>query len=132
SSLARIDPRTNRIVKKIRIGSNSYGVAYGAGSVWVTSELDGTVRRINPRTNKVRTKIKAGVTPNGLVYAFGSLWVADLGGDTLFRINVKTNRVVKKIKIAKVDWITPSADALWVSSEAGQVIRVSPATGRIV
>ena len=44
---------------------------FAAGSVWVTSELDGTVRRISPKKNKVTATIKAGITPNGVVYAFG-------------------------------------------------------------
>ena len=63
--------KISRVVKKIKIGFNSYGVAFGAGSVWVTSEVDGTVRRISAKTNHVTAKIKAGTTPNGVVYAFG-------------------------------------------------------------
>jgi DNA-binding beta-propeller fold protein YncE len=97
----------------------------------VTSEIDGTVRRISPKKNKVTATIKAGITPNGVVYAFGSLWVADLGGSKLFKINVKTNKVVKRISLAQVDWITPSPDSLWVSSESGRVFRVNPATGAV-
>ena len=31
-----------------------------------------------------------------------------------------------------MDWITPSPDALWVSSETGQVFRVDPKNGAIV
>ena len=56
---------------------------FGAGSVWTTSEADGTVRRINPATNRVVAKIKVGQTPNGILYAFGAIWVADSGGGTL-------------------------------------------------
>ena len=32
----------------------------------------------------------------------------------------------------KADWITASPDALWVSSESGEVVRVDPATGAVV
>jgi streptogramin lyase len=132
NTLGRINPRTNRVIEKIKIGFSSYGVAFGAGSVWVTSETDGTVRRVSPKKNRVTKTIKVGTTPNGVVYAFGSLWVADLGRGTLVRINVKTNRVTKRIGIAKADWITPSPDALWISSETGNITRVDPATGAIV
>jgi virginiamycin B lyase len=45
---------------------------------------------------------------------------------------VRTNRVTKRIRLAKVDWITPSPGALWVSSETGRVFRVDPRTGRVV
>jgi streptogramin lyase len=132
NTLGRINPRTSRVVKKIKIGFSSYGVAFGAGSVWVTSETDGTVRRVSPKKNRVTAKIRVGRTPNGVVYAFGSIWVADLGRGTLFRINVKTNCVTKKINVAKADWITRSSDALWISSEAGEITRVDPASGTIV
>ena len=44
---------------------------------------------------------------------------------------MKTNKVVKRISLAKVDWITPSPDSLWVSSESGRVFRVNPATGAV-
>jgi virginiamycin B lyase len=67
-----------------------------------------------------------------VVYAFGSIWVADLGRGAVVRIDPNTNRVTKRIKVAKADWITPSPDALWVSSEAGKVIRIDPARAAIV
>ena len=127
--MARIDPRRNRITKRIKIGFSSYGVAFGAGSVWVTSEDDGTVRRISPAKNAVVKTIKVGAGPNGVVYAFGALWIANLGGGTLVRLDVRTNRVSKRIAIAKADWVTPSPDALWVSSETGQLARVSARLG---
>src|SRR5262249_33086795 len=130
--LGRLDPRTNRIVKRIRIGLDSYAVAYGAGSVWVSSEAAATLRRIHPRQNRVTAKTKVGTAPTGTLYAFGSLWVADLGTGKLVRINVKTNRVTKRIAVAKADWITASPDALWVSSEAGEIARVDPAAGGVL
>src|SRR5258706_443343 len=79
------------------------------------------VRRISPAKNAVVKTIKVGTGPNGVVYAFGALWVADLGRGSLVRVDVKTNRVTKRIAIPKADWVTPSADALWVSSETGRV-----------
>jgi YVTN family beta-propeller protein len=130
--LGRIDPRKNKVVKKIAIGYSSYGVAFGAGSVWVTSEADGTVRRVSPKKNRVVRKIKVGTTPNGVVYAFGSIWVADLGRGAVVRINARTNRVTKRIPVAKADWITPSSDALWASSERGEIVRIDPVRAAVV
>ena len=130
---ARLEVESDRASgMRVKIGFSSYGVAFGAGSVWVTSEADGTVRRISPAKNAVIRKIKVGAGPNGVVYAFGALWVANLGGGTLVRVDVRTNRVTKRIAIPKADWVTPSPDALWVSSETGRVVRVDPKTGKIV
>ena len=38
------------------------------------------------------------------------------------------NRVEKRISLPKADWISPSADALWVSSETGKIYKVDPAS----
>jgi DNA-binding beta-propeller fold protein YncE len=105
SAAARVKP-----IATVRVGSQSGMVLSAAGSIWSS---DGT-------------------TPNGVVYAFGSIWVADLGQGTVVRINPRTNRVTKRIKVAKADWITPSPDALWVSSERGEVVRLDPARGVIL
>src|SRR5262249_48953082 len=129
--LTRINPGTNRVRKRIKIGFTSYAVAFGAGSVWVTSEADGTVRRISPKKNRVIKKIRVGTTPNGVVYAFASLGAGDRGRGTLARTEAATTRVPAKPAIPGADWITPSPDALWVSSESGQVVRVDPETATI-
>src|SRR5205085_3842673 len=81
--------------------------------------------------NRALATIRVGLQPNGLVYAFGALWVADLGRGRVVRIDPKRNRVTARIVVAKADWITPSADALWVSSESGRVFRVDPATRKV-
>src|SRR4029450_8773874 len=41
----------------------------------------------------------------------------------------RRNRVVARFAVPKADWITPSADALWVSTEENVVDRLDPATG---
>ena len=40
-----------KVVASIPIGPSVWDVEFGAGSVWATSELDGTVSRIDPATN---------------------------------------------------------------------------------
>ena len=117
---------------RIKIGFSSYGLAFGAGSAWVTSESDGTVRRISPKRNRVVAKIKAGSQPNGVVYAFGAIWVADLGGGSVLKIDVRRNKVVARYAVPQADWITPSADALWVSGESNVVVKLDPATGAVL
>ena len=75
--LTRLNPKTGKVQKRIKIGLSSYGLAFERGSVWVTSESDRTLRRISPKKNKVVAKIRAGAQPNGVAYAFGAIWVAD-------------------------------------------------------
>jgi YVTN family beta-propeller protein len=54
------------------------------------------------------------------------VWVGDYGRGRLIRIDPARNRVERRISIPKADWITASADSLWVSSETGKIYRVDP------
>src|SRR5204863_3563237 len=127
--LTRINPLMGKVQARIKIGISSYGLAFGAGSVWVTSESDRTLRRINPKRNRVSAKIRAGSQPNGVVYAFGAIWVADLGGGRVLKVDARRNKVVARYPVPHADWITPSADALWISTEGDVVVKLDPATG---
>ena len=52
--VARLDPRTSRIVKLIPVGRGASGIAVAAGSVWVANGLAGTVSRIDPLSNTIQ------------------------------------------------------------------------------
>jgi virginiamycin B lyase len=70
--------------------------------------------------------IRVGGQPNGITVAFRKVWVADYGRGRLIRIDPVRNRIERRISLPKADWITASADALWVSSETGKIYRVDP------
>jgi YVTN family beta-propeller protein len=123
--VTRVSPKTKRRRARIKVGSSPYSLAFGAGSVWVSNE-GGTVSRIGPRRNKVVKTIRLGGQPNGIAVAFGKIWVGDYGGGRLIRIDPARNRVERRVSIPKADWITASADSLWVSSETGKIYRVDP------
>jgi YVTN family beta-propeller protein len=122
--VTRVDPRTKRR-RRISVGISPYSLAFGGDSVWASNE-DGTISRIGPRRNKVIKTIRVGGQPNGIAVAFGKVWVGDYGRGRLIRLDPRRNRVERRISIPKADWITASADSLWVSSETGKVYRVDP------
>jgi streptogramin lyase len=72
---ARIDPETNRIDRRVRVGRGASGIAVGGGSVWVADTLDGTVSRIDPQRGLVTETIPVGGTAVGVAYGEGRLWV---------------------------------------------------------
>jgi YVTN family beta-propeller protein len=127
-----VNPRTNKAGKKaIRVGFGPYAITYGAGSIWVSNESSGSISRINPARNRVVKTIRIGGGPNGLAVAFGSLWVADYRLGRILRIDPSTNKVTAKLALAHADWITPTAGALWISSETNSVYRLDPQMLRI-
>ena len=87
-----------RSLKKIRSASTPTARRSAAGSVWVTSELDGTVRRISPKKNKVTATIKAGIdAERRRLRVRLALGRRPRPAASSFKINVKTNKVVKRI-----------------------------------
>jgi YVTN family beta-propeller protein len=130
-TVTRVNPRTNKAGRTIHVRSSPYAVAAGAGSIWVSNETSGTVSRINPKRNRVVKTIRVGGGPNGLVVAFGAVWVADYRLGHVVRIDLKTNKVTAKLSLEHADWITPTADALWISSETNNVYRLDPSSLQI-
>jgi YVTN family beta-propeller protein len=132
ASVTRVNSRTNKArKKKIKVGFSPYALAYGAGSIWVSNESSGTVSRISPKKNKVVKTIRVGGGPNGLVEAFGSIWVTDYRLGHVIRIDPARNKVTARLSLDHADWITPTADALWISSETNNVYRLDPQTLQI-
>ena len=130
--VTRVNPTTKKVRARISVGAAPYALAFGAGSVWVSNESSGTVSRIAPKRNRVVKTIRVGGGPNGIAVAFGKVWVADYGHSHLIRIDPVRNRVEKRISLPKADWISSSADALWVSSETGSIFKVDPASMAVV
>ncbi len=85
-TVSRIDPRTNRVVARIR-GVAAANIAAGGGGVWV---VDGGERiaEIDPRTNAVARKIDVDAESlAGLAVGAGAVWVTDPEGGTVTRID---------------------------------------------
>jgi streptogramin lyase len=59
-SLQRIDPKTNAVVKKVKLGLQPGFLSAGEGAVWVQEQGDGTVARIDPQTVEVSGRVKVG------------------------------------------------------------------------
>jgi len=73
--LAQIDPRSDTIVRTVTVGNSPSGIAFGDGSIWVSSQ-DGTVIRIDPETASAQATIRVGGTPQDVAVGFGRVWVA--------------------------------------------------------
>ena len=55
-----------------------FGIAVGAGSVWVTAEREGFVFRISPGASPAITPIDVGTGVNDVAYGAGALWGGQL------------------------------------------------------
>ena len=86
TSVAKVDPRTMKIVDVIPVGHDSEAgpqwVASGAGSIWTDVPSLSAVVRINPKTDAVQATILLdGGCGAEMVATDSAVWVANGGGD---------------------------------------------------
>jgi DNA-binding beta-propeller fold protein YncE len=162
--LKKLDPQTGEEVAAIPLkdfSANITEVAFGAGSVWVSSgdyypgpvgrrQPGDVMLRVDPRTNRVVDRIPVD-SPSGLAFGHGSVWVTSAAYGTVSRIDPQTGEVVAKIEVGRgaVDIaVDESSGAVWVAgldlsedyveydppkySEDRKLSRVDPATNRVV
>jgi YVTN family beta-propeller protein len=136
----RVDPRTNTITARIRVGfAYDNGIAIRGDDVWVTNGEDGTVSRIDALTNQVAATIHVGAYPLGIVVTKGAVWVANHHSGTVSRIDPRVNRVVATVpistqtEIAGPKAIAADRDSVWVADAYnGAVVRVDAQRDRRV
>jgi streptogramin lyase len=140
----RVDPQTKRVVDQIPVDTPT-GLAFGFGSVWVTSGSYGTLSRIDPQSGEVVAKIDVdhGAVAVAVDESSGAVWVGGLSWNTkpennkLSRVDPETNRVVAEIPIRAdardggADNVAVGEGAVWVLSVDGRILKVDPETNEV-
>jgi YVTN family beta-propeller protein len=134
--LARIDPRTNRVVQRFSIGADPFAIAWGFGSLWVTSYFNDPqeVLRVDPTSGRVLAAISGpAMGGTGIVVGAGAVWVAATYAGTLARIDPATNTITATVPVESYPLALAAGDgSVWVRNEdSSSVSRVDPATGRV-
>lgn len=139
--VAQIDPATNAVVAEVPVFGRPSGIAFGAGSVWV-SLLDGsTVLRIDPIEHEVVATIDTEET-NGIAFANGSVWVASATTPVVFRIDPATNAIVQTISVRsdahvaggyyELWWAAGGSSGVWVANQQQDMVTHLDANGKVV
>ena len=133
-TLARIDPKKNRVTRRIKIGRGACEVAAGFGAVWVTNYRTGSLLRVDLRTYRVRA-IRVGDTPFDVIAAAGSVWATTWRDAKLVEVDPAKLRVVRRIAVgAYPTSILFRNGMLWVGfgREATEVARVDVTSGQVL
>jgi YVTN family beta-propeller protein len=115
----------------VTTGQNPGGVAYGAGSIWVTNTSDGTVSRIDPHSHTVTQTVRVHAQPVAIATSGEDVWVANSGDSSVSRINARENDEVDRIVVGNLpSAIAAGPSGVWVANSADDTIqRIDPATG---
>jgi YVTN family beta-propeller protein len=138
NSVGIIDPKTNKIIGSIRVGSRPDAVTIGRESVWVANLDDRTLSQIDPQKRTVERRIALDATPTGLAFGFGAVWVTHGLLGTVSRIAPQYNGVAT-IQAPFVRFAGPSRGSIavgdgsvWVAFGDSSVSRIDPASRRVV
>jgi virginiamycin B lyase len=136
NSVARIDPKTNKVAEMIEVGkAPCSGLAIGFDSLWVPNCGDKTLSRVDLKTNKVTVTVPMGIgdSEGGLAVSPDSVWMMTDKNGTLARIDPATNKVVAEIYVARGSYMAAYGEgAVWVTSTQGNLVsRVDPHTNLV-
>src|SRR5439155_2743667 len=92
-SVLKVDMATSRVVARIALRHQATSVAVGAGSVWVSANLDNVVTRIDIATGSAAVEIPFGEGPGDLAADGKAVWVAAGLAGAVARIDPATNHV---------------------------------------
>jgi hypothetical protein len=120
----RITPGGSR--RSISVGRAPYGVAIGAGGVWIVNRADGTVTRIDPKRNRVAKPILVPPGSEDLAIGQGRIWVLNPADGTLVRIDPSSRRRVgKTIRVGReARDVAVDDEAAWVAGPGRRLSRV--------
>lgn len=92
-TVQKIDPTAGRVRATLRVGPNPYGIAVGAGSLWVPKHDDVTLSRIDLAGKRVTAEIPLPFAAHGITFGAGTIWVVDYHGLALWPIDPASNQV---------------------------------------
>jgi streptogramin lyase len=136
-SIARVDLKTNRVIKTIAVGKSPCGGVLPAfGSLWTPLCGQSAVARVDPKKDEVSATFPSSLAPDftSLATGVGSVWLLTDDKGTLVRIDPATNAPVAEIDLPPgANAMAFGQDALWITSGARDVlVRLNPYTNLIV
>ena len=133
STLAQVDPDTQKAVGKELTRSIPSGVVYALGSLWLANTSDETVTRFDPATftNGPVARIPIGRQPVAIAYGEGALWTAN-ADHTVTRIDPVSHATATIPAGVAPAGIAAGEGAVWVAGTNGTVVRIDPALRRVI
>src|SRR5690242_16329116 len=132
-TLARIDPATNRVTRRVRLRPGLFSVAHGFGALWAVNYKTGALSRVEPRSGRARS-VRVGGVPFDVVAAFGRVWVTAWEAGRLVEVDPRSLRVVRRIAIGpRPTGLHVAGGALWIGfgRSATAIARLDPKSRKV-
>jgi streptogramin lyase len=132
-TLARIDPKTNRVTRRLKLRPGLFSVTHGFGALWAVNYKAGTLGRVDARSGRVRS-VRVGGVPFDVAAAFGRVWVTAWETGKLVEVDPRSLRVVRRIAIGpRPTGLHVAGGGLWVGfgRSATEIARLDPSNGKV-
>lgn len=116
TAIARIDPRTNRVVAQVKPLGGTNGLAVGEGAVWATGAEPAFLLRIDPITNREGARLEVAEGLDAVDTGGGLVWVGYTDGHTdgVAGIDPTTGKVLRRIVLESASSdLAVGAGAVW-------------------
>ena len=132
-TLARIDPATNRVTRRLKLRPGLFSVTHGFGALWAVNYKTSTLARVDPRSGRVRS-VRVGGVPFDVAAAFGRVWVTAWEAGRARRGRPTSMRMVRRIAIGpRPTGLHVAGGGLWVGfgRSATAIARFDPKNGNV-
>jgi virginiamycin B lyase len=133
--VARVDLKTNAVTATIKttIGGDAQPLATGAGSLWMLTDMKGTLARYDPATNRAVAEAYLSAGSSALAFGQDALWATSTSGNVLTRINPNTNLIVDSMPVGKAPRsVAVGEGAVWTLNQGdGTVSRIDSKTNKV-
>lgn len=97
STLVRIDPATDAVVKSFPLPSESENPLFNDGFIWVSSFGHDRLLKVDPASGSVVATIPVGPKPRFLTAGAGSIWTLNQGDGSVSRVDAATGKLLATI-----------------------------------
>lgn len=131
SAVSALSLVSGQLTSTVALPSPPFGVAFGDGSVWVTSPQGNSVTRVDPRSGRPGQQVPVGAGPTAIIFGLGSVWVANGLDSTVSRVDPGTDAVTATIPAgAGPDALAISGNSVWAADRlASALTRISALSG---
>lgn len=133
--LARVDPKSLKVVAKITVANRSSSVRVGYGAVWVVSPAQGTVQKVSAASNKVVATATIGKRPRFFDVGEGAVWTLNQEDGSVSRIDPGTGKLRATIQAHLPGGggdMAVGGGWVWPRASSTLLTRIDPKTNKVV
>ena len=134
STLVRIDPSTNAVVKSYPLPSESQNPLFSDGFIWVSSYGHDQLLKVDPASGTVLVAIPVGPKPRFLAAGAGSIWTLNQGDGSVSRVDASTGKLLATIPCGIQGGggeITFGDGFVWATMFDFPLTKIDPATSKV-